>query len=129
MQQNTIDVIVKHYLACALWASTGDDDEPLGDKYTEEDFSESVKQQARVDVESLLTSLERDGIDWRQYWTPEQFGHDFWLTRNHHGAGFWCRYGWSHGDAYLMGVVLTEQANAFPQVDLYVGDDGLIHAQ
>lgn len=24
-------------------------------------------------------------------YTPEQAGHDFWLTRNHHGAGFWDR--------------------------------------
>jgi len=46
--------------------------------------------------------------------------HDFWLTRNGHGAGFW------DGD-YENGDVLTALAKEFPEVHLYPGVDGLIH--
>lgn len=49
-------------------------------------------------------------------------GHDFWLTRNHHGAGFW------DGDyPKLDGDALTVAAHKFPQIDLYLGDDGQIY--
>ncbi len=50
-------------------------------------------------------------------------GHDFWLTRNGHGAGFW------DGDwSEPAGSKLDEIAKAFPQVDLYRGQDGRIYS-
>lgn len=52
-----------------------------------------------------------------------QNGHDFWLTRNGHGVGFWDRgYDKEVGDA------LTKASESFGEVDLYVGDDGRIYA-
>jgi hypothetical protein len=48
---------------------------------------------------------------------PSQAGHDFWLTRNGHGAGFWDR---GLGD---IGDRLSVAARAFGEVNLYVGDD------
>ena len=48
--------------------------------------------------------------------------HDFWLTGNRHGAGFWDRGYGADGDT------LTEAAHGYGDVDLYVGDDGQIHA-
>lgn len=50
-----------------------------------------------------------------------QSGHDFWLTRNRHGAGFWDR---GLGD---VGDKLTDLAHAAGERDLYVGDDGLAY--
>jgi len=51
-----------------------------------------------------------------------QAGHDFWLTRNGHGAGFW------DGDwPEDVGAELTEASEAFGEVDLYIGDDGQIY--
>lgn len=47
--------------------------------------------------------------------------HDFWLTRNGHGSGFW------DGDYGHIGDQLTAIAKTFGNVDLYVGDDGLIY--
>lgn len=52
---------------------------------------------------------------------PVQAGHDFWLTRNGHGAGFWDRDLGSVGDA------LTAAAHVWGPIDLYVGDDNLIY--
>ena len=48
-------------------------------------------------------------------------GHDFWLTRNGHGAGFWDR---GLGEA---GKKLTDAAHAFGECNLYLGDDDVIH--
>jgi hypothetical protein len=50
-------------------------------------------------------------------------GHDFWLTRCGHGAGFW------DGDwPEPYATMLTDAAKAFGEVDLYVGDDGMIYS-
>ncbi len=48
-----------------------------------------------------------------------QAGHDFWLTRNGHGCGFWDG-DWPEPQASL----LTQASKAFGGVDPYVSDDG-----
>jgi hypothetical protein len=53
--------------------------------------------------------------------TPAQIGHDFWLTRNRHGAGFWDR---GLGD---LGDKLTAAAHTYGESNLYVGDDGQVY--
>ncbi len=51
--------------------------------------------------------------------TAERVGHDFWLTRQGHGAGFW------DGDwPEEIGEKLTALAEQFGQVDCYACDDG-----
>lgn len=55
--------------------------------------------------------------------TPESLGHDFWLTRNHHGAGFWDRGLGELGDR------LTKLADSFGSQDLVLGDDGFLHLE
>lgn len=56
-------------------------------------------------------------------YTARRAGVDFWLTRNHHGAGFWDRGLGDIGDA------LTETAHIFGEADAYVGDDGKVYIQ
>jgi hypothetical protein len=51
----------------------------------------------------------------------ERVGHDLWLTRNGHGAGFWDR-GWRE-----FGNVLSEIARGMGSVDAYRGDDHLVY--
>jgi hypothetical protein len=49
-------------------------------------------------------------------------GYRFWLTRNHHGAGFW------DGDyPKEIGEALTKLSHEFGETDAYVGDDGKLH--
>lgn len=47
-----------------------------------------------------------------------QHGHDFALTRNHHGAGFWDR-----GYSQEVGDALTEASHAYGEAQVYVGED------
>ena len=113
------ETLLRHYLIAALWSSTDDKGNPLDEKYSPEDFSEDalevMKDQcgtfSNVHYNTFLTSEI----------TAEQAGHDFWLTRNGHGAGFWDR-GLGHA-----GDFLTEQCKKWGEVDIYVGDDGKLY--
>lgn len=51
----------------------------------------------------------------------EKAAHDFWLTRNGHGSGFW------DGDWPNTGDKLTAIAKQCGEVWAYIGDDGLIY--
>jgi hypothetical protein len=48
-------------------------------------------------------------------------GHDFWLSRNGHGTGFWDRGFGAVGDS------LDAHAETFGTFDLYLGDDDMVH--
>lgn len=114
-----IDTVLQHYIIAALWSSTDDDGEPLDKDYDASSFAPETLQAMRDDVTAFVSSnfelLDNSGI------SAEQIGHDFWLTRNHHGAGFWDR---GLGE---LGELLTELSQTFNDVDLYIGDDGQIY--
>lgn len=58
-----------------------------------------------------------------EYNATERAGHDFWLTRNGHGCGFW------DGDWIEPAASTLDAASkAAGEVNLYVGDDGRIYA-
>lgn len=55
---------------------------------------------------------------------PDEYaGHDFWLTRNGHGCGFWDG-NWEEPAA----TTLDNASKAFGECDLYVGDDGKVYS-
>lgn len=54
--------------------------------------------------------------------TIEYAGHDFWLTRNGHGCGFWDG-DWEEPAA----TKLTNLAKQFGELSVYLGDDGKIY--
>jgi hypothetical protein len=116
-----VKIITLAYLECALWASTDDDGDPLDSRYTLADLGPGVTDPAREDVRAFLELLEGEGVEWRGIVSMDQMGHDFWLTRNHHGAGFWDR---GLGD---LGDALTKWAHTYGDADLYVGDDGNLY--
>lgn len=55
-------------------------------------------------------------------YSERRAGHDFWYTRNGHGTGFWDR------GLHQIGRDLSDAAKTFPEVNLYQGDDGKLHA-
>lgn len=52
-------------------------------------------------------------------WTAEQAGHDFFLTRNGHGAGFWDRY-WAQDALCARGDKLSALCKPYGETDEYV---------
>lgn len=113
-----LDAFTRAYIAAALWSSTDEDGQPLDAKYGAEDLAETTLGRMVKDCEDFRAAHADDIGD-----RLEQAGHDFWLTRNGHGAGFW------DGDWETdVGRRLTDAAKVYPGVDLSVGDDGLIYA-
>lgn len=110
--------VLRGYLACALWSSTDDYGDPLNDNYDIDCLSSDALDRAEADVCAFMsqvwddTDLDLSPIE------PEQIGHDLWLTRDHHGTGFWDRGLGELGDA------LTKIAQCMGTADLYVSDDG-----
>jgi hypothetical protein len=111
--------VLKHYLICALWSSHDDDGEPLDSVYSIDDISAQAVKQMENDVSDFIESNEALLSESGQ--SDEQIGHDFWLTRNGHGVGFWDRGLGTIGDA------LSKASKSYGEVYLYVGDDGLIY--
>lgn len=119
-----LEQFLEHYIIAALWSSNDDDDTPLDTNYGAEDLAPETLDKMRQDCR-LFISRNEIYLNWKhpQYTVEEQAGHDFWLTRNGHGAGFWDR------DFIEKRArdILTESSKRFGEVYLYVGDDGMIY--
>lgn len=91
MKPSDLNEFTRAYVVAALWLS---DPSPGQGDYTEaglsliQSVSEDWLSQAISDCDKFQseneTLLEQAGTD-------SQNGHDFWLTRNGHGCGFWSR--------------------------------------
>lgn len=117
--RQSLNPFLKSYIETALWSSTDGDGTPLDRNYTVADIAPDALALMTADCERFQSEyaelLEKASLG-------SSAGHNFWLTRNRHGAGFW--------DLGLgaIGDQLTEAANLEGSCDLYVGDDGMIYA-
>ena len=118
---------LRDYLTCALWSSTGEDGEPLDRAYVPDNFAPIALLQAHRDYCQAKALADAFVPGWRDYWACAQFGHDFWLTRNGHGAGFWDRAPSSDPIHTEIGEKLATIARTFVPLDPYVGDDGWLY--
>lgn len=123
-QFRALDTFTQGYVEAMFFTSSGTpDDESLEDATFAELAPETLAQIIAdcADFQASNTTDLEDcyAVDTTAY-DAEHAGHDFWLTRNHHGAGFWDR-GLYHGDK------LTKIAHAYGSRDLYRGDDDLLY--
>jgi len=116
---------VRQYIETALWSSNDGSDEsggePFDENYGEEDLAPKTVEKMRADCEAFFNKAAPilDTIEHLDY---EMVAHDFWLTRNGHGAGFW------DGDyPEPQAQQLTDLSKKFGERWLYLGDDGLIY--
>jgi hypothetical protein len=110
-----LSACAQQYLETALWSSSDEDGHPLDDQFDVSDFAPEAIQQAEKDCLDFLSTNDVGDLD------EEQVGHNFWLTRNRHGAGFW--------DLGLgaLGDRLTKAAHVYGSCDVYLGDDGKLY--
>ena len=117
-----LDAFTEAYVECALWSST-DGGEPLDAHHGPKDLSPECLATMVADCKKFQKENRPAIATWVGVCpADEQAGHDFWLTRNSHGAGFWDG---DWGEEY--GNRLTEAAKAFGECSLYLGDGGLIY--
>ena len=119
---------VRGYITCALWSSNDESDEsggvPLDSHFDQDDLTPACTKRMQDDCEDFMLANMADLVLYTQQYAPtgeyevwECAGHDFWLTRNHHGAGFWDRGLRELGDR------LTKAAHVYGEANLYVGWD------
>ena len=104
------------YIEAALWSSSVTDVDGVEIDLTEHDLSREAHDAMHADCAAFYAANSEHMED------DERGGHDFWLTRCGHGAGFWDG-DWPGSQA----TILDNAAKAFGNVDLYIGDDGLIY--
>lgn len=131
-----LDEMTMSYIEAALWSSDcngqvkdghqgrcrGEDcDTSLMDiGFTDSDLAPGQLSAIRQQVSDFVQLCESEG-DLLADMDPSQAGHDFWLTRNHHGAGFWDR---GLGER---GWLLTKWAQTFGEAGMNVGTDGMVY--
>jgi hypothetical protein len=135
MRNFNLDNFIHGHMVAALWSSHGPEDKPyacenLDDLFGIDDISPECASAMRSVCADFAKSNHADLIAYCDRIhriddsSPEDWaGHDFWLTRNGHGAGFWDRGMGALGDR------LSKAAKVYSRVDLYPGDDGLIYGE
>ncbi len=126
-----LDAFTRAYVEAALWSTTDESDEsggdPMDDNYDAWDIDAGTLAEMAADCAKFQAENAADlALYNHPQWTAEELGgHDFWLTRNGHGCGFWDRDDCLPEEA---GERLTAAAEKCGEVYLYVGDDGIIYA-
>lgn len=108
-------------LECALWQA-GEE----FDGFTTRDLSRLARAVLRRDYGLFRESYARTLEGWQEHLghSGEQIAHDFILTRNRHGAGFWDRC--YCGRCGHLSHELTVGAHVAGEFYLYIGDFGKV---
>lgn len=105
----------------AAWEHSGEEPMDL-DGLEDYDMSESANKECEEDCRNFLEVYGHLVEEAGEYgYDYSQAGHDFALTRNRHGAGFWDR------GLGVVGDKLTEASHSFGDAYCFIGDDGLVY--
>lgn len=117
------------YVRCALWTEhcnggeqhdgcRGQDCDTALDSlgYTIDDLDALALEEMQRELDDFIGSCLAEDPNVFDGINAEQIGHDFWLTRNHHGVGFWDRGLGDRGDW------LTKRCHPYGTSSLYVYD-------
>lgn len=119
VQFQTLDGFTQAYIEALCWTECNSDNEGMDGLGFAEMLPATVES-AKADCEAFQrdnASLLQLAYDAPDYGDETQAGHDFWLTRNRHGVGFWDR-----GLPGDLGDLLTNAAQACGEVDIFRDD-------
>lgn len=118
-----IESFLNGFLECSLWASLDDDDDVAFDyNYSISDFSDKALEKLKADCIEFLTmnnNYNKIKFNYDEFSTA---GHDFFLSRNGHGAGFFDRNLTIKGMPKSVCNDLQKDANTFKELNLYAKD-------
>lgn len=109
------------YIEALLFFENDESDDNGGEPLANNYYTEDLAPDSLAEIVAECKAFQRDNAALLDGLDVSQCGHDFYLTRQHHGAGFWDRGLGEIGDR------LTDAAHAFGEFWPYVGDDGMIH--
>ena len=118
-----MDDFTSGYIECALWSSSAD---LGGTDLGATDLTPEALARMEADCakfqEQVGSLIVRENCNYHGCSADAYSGHDFWLTRNGHGCGFWDG-DWQEPAA----TALDRAAESFGSCDLYIGDDGKVY--
>lgn len=111
------------YEEAALWSTSATDEngdtlESLEEYETSIDCHNAFMNDCRAFTDEHAGLIRNAIRKTNGAYTIGNAGHDFWITRNRHGAGFWDR------GLGKIGTRLTEAAHGMGSIDLYLSDKG-----
>lgn len=117
--QRDVDAFTRAYIECAFWTDANP-------------YSEEMAGKTWLDLaDETLDKIVKDCADFQEAncghltdYPTKNAGHDFWLTRNGHGCGFWENDFGTEEQC----EALTKASKSFGECNLYVGDDGKVYA-
>lgn len=118
----SLNDFTRAYLTAALWTS---DPNPGSGEWFEHDeycIANIEEKSLLYAIDECALFMERNRADLEQAGTDKQNGHDFWLSRNGHGTGFFDR-------PYAAEVCdhLQMSARGFGESFVYLGEDKRIY--
>jgi len=109
-----LDPFTRAALECAFWL--WDDDAPSGEYPTDriDDFYPKIHPKCLEKFMAECAAFQKENREALMAFqqNDSQNGHDFWLTRNHAGTGFWDREQCREAKFREIGDRLTESAHA-----------------
>lgn len=123
---------VDSYLECIIWTDEDSIKEGMSDNGEDPDTLELTRENFQAESLREIEIQSRDFVmaNWEDLQAYARFGrtadfagHDFILSRNGHGTGFWDRGAGDVGDR------LHKAAKVYGDASLYLGDDGKIYHQ
>jgi len=118
----TVDMaeVILGYVECALWSELDDAGMPLDQRFDQSDVTADALTAMASELQDFVAGCLAERPEIFDGMEPGQIGHDFWLTRNRYGAGFWDR---GLGER---GQWLTDMAHPYGSAMLYVTDSGRV---
>ena len=114
----SLETFTASYIETALWA---EHDECNGAELAPE-TQEAMEADCKAFYAAYSDTIQAATLRVGRSENDIAAGHDFWLTRNGHGAGFW------DGDWSQPAQDILDNASKLAgQRSLYAGDDGLIY--
>lgn len=115
-----MDAFTRAYIAALLWSEL---DDTTGEHFDEHYDASNLSPSALESITTDCSVFQRHNADLLERAGDDvQNGHDFLLTRNRHGSGFW-----DHDyDASVSGL-LTADAHRYAETNLFCGDDGQLY--
>ncbi len=101
------------------------EDDHLDEYFDFSDFTSESLQKFEDDCTAWFDYLEESGLygEAAEYADNGHIAHDYWLTRNGHGAGYW------DGDYGDLGDRLTNACKDHGQQHIWVDDGGQLHLE
>jgi hypothetical protein len=118
-----MDQFTQAYIETLFWADCHPDSECADMNVS--DMADETLASIKADCEAFQ-KLAKRSLDLAYNYATLDYneasaGHDFWLTRQGHGAGFWDR------GLGAVGEQLTKDAKSFGECWPYKGDDGKLY--